>query len=166
MVIAYLLVCSCVWAVLQTLSEMTIAFPTSGNYIDYADRWVDPSLAFGAGLAEWLGWTSIVAAEASFFDILIQFWAGGDFPKAASLTIFIVVTCAIFIMPNTFFAWFECFTSLIKIVLFMLIILISLAIVCGAGPKGFAHNGSTWTDYPAFKNGFSVCKDSNSTSLC
>ena len=55
MVIAYALVCSCVWAVLQTLSEMTIAFPTSGNYIDYADRWVDPALAFGAGFAEWLG---------------------------------------------------------------------------------------------------------------
>lgn len=34
---------------------MTIAFPTSGNYIDYADRWVDPALAFGAGLAEWIG---------------------------------------------------------------------------------------------------------------
>ena len=57
MVIAYLLVCSCVWAVLQSLSEMTIAFPTSGNYIDYADRWVDPALAFGAGFAEWLGKT-------------------------------------------------------------------------------------------------------------
>lgn len=55
MVIAYLLVCTCVWAVLQSLSEMTIAFPTSGNYIDYADRWVDPALAFGAGFAEWLG---------------------------------------------------------------------------------------------------------------
>lgn len=55
MVIAYALVCSCVWAVLQTLSEMTIAFPTSGNYIDYAYRWVDPALAFGAGFAEWLG---------------------------------------------------------------------------------------------------------------
>lgn len=55
MVIAYGLVCSCVWAVLQTLAEMTIAFPTSGNYIDYADRWVDPALAFGAGFAEWLG---------------------------------------------------------------------------------------------------------------
>jgi amino acid transporter len=55
MVIAYGLVCSGVWAVLQTLSEMTIAFPTSGNYIDYAGRWVDPALAFGAGFAEWLG---------------------------------------------------------------------------------------------------------------
>lgn len=55
MVIAYFLVCTCVWAVLQSLSEMTIAFPTSGNYIDYAGRWVDPALAFGAGVAEWLG---------------------------------------------------------------------------------------------------------------
>lgn len=53
--IAYTLVCSCVWGVLQTLAEMTIAFPTPGNYIDYADRWVDPALAFGAGFAEWLG---------------------------------------------------------------------------------------------------------------
>lgn len=55
MVIAYLMVCSCVWGVLQSLSEMTIAFPVSGSYIDYADRWVDPALAFGAGFAEWLG---------------------------------------------------------------------------------------------------------------
>lgn len=29
-----------VWASLQTLSEMTIAFPVSGNFIDYADRFV------------------------------------------------------------------------------------------------------------------------------
>lgn len=55
MFIGYLIVCIGVWANLQTLAEMTIAFPTSGNYIDYADRWVDPALAFGAGLAEWLG---------------------------------------------------------------------------------------------------------------
>ncbi len=59
MIIAYILICSCVWPVLQTLGEMTIAFPTSGNYIDYADRWVDPALAFGAGFAEWLGECSL-----------------------------------------------------------------------------------------------------------
>lgn len=155
MIIAYLLVSTSTWPMLQSLSEMTIAFPTSGNYIDYAGRWVDPALAFGAGFAEWLGWASIVASEAAFFNILIQFWADGDFPKAASLTIFLVTTCAIFVMPNTVFAWFEYFTSLIKITLFLLIILLSLAIVCGAGPKGYVHDGSTWRDFPAFKNGFS-----------
>lgn len=55
MLLAYFMVCIGIWANLQTLTEMTIAFPTSGNYIDYAGRWVDPALAFGAGFAEWLG---------------------------------------------------------------------------------------------------------------
>lgn len=55
MVIAYLLVSIGVWSNLQSLTEMTIAFPTSGNYVDYADRWVDPALAVAAGFAEWLG---------------------------------------------------------------------------------------------------------------
>lgn len=55
MLLAYAMVCLGVWANLQTLGEMTVAFPTSGNYIDYAGRWVDPALAFGAGFAEWLG---------------------------------------------------------------------------------------------------------------
>lgn len=55
MVIGYAVVCSCVWAVLQTSAEMTIAFPVSGNIFDFVDRWVDPSLAFAAGFAEWFG---------------------------------------------------------------------------------------------------------------
>lgn len=55
MVIGYGIVASCVAAVLQTISEMTIAFPTSGNFVDYADRFVDPALAFTAGFAEWIG---------------------------------------------------------------------------------------------------------------
>jgi hypothetical protein len=63
MFIAYLIVCSGVWANLQTLGEMTIAFPVSGNYIDYAGRWVDPALAFGAGFAEWLGRSTLRIIE-------------------------------------------------------------------------------------------------------
>jgi yeast amino acid transporter len=35
---------------------MTIAFPVSGNYIDFADRFVDPALAFAGGFSMWLGW--------------------------------------------------------------------------------------------------------------
>lgn len=101
MFIGYLIVCIGVWANLQTLSEMTIAFPTSGNYIDYADRWVDPALAFGAGVAEWLGewpssdiptaisthlllgWTTVFASEGTFFVLLVNFWADGAIPEAA-----------------------------------------------------------------------------------
>ncbi|KAJ5129995.1 uncharacterized protein N7515_006034 [Penicillium bovifimosum] len=154
MIIAYTMVCTCVWAALQSLSEMTIAFPVSGNYIDYVDRWVDPALAFGAGFAEWLGWTAIVASEAGFFNVLVQYWAGGSLPLAASITIFLVACLTIFALPNKVFAWFEYATSLIKIVIFLIIILLSLALVLGAGPSGYVHHGDTWTTLPPFLNGF------------
>ena len=55
MLVAYLIVCFGVWANVQSLIEMTILYPTSGNFVDYAGRWVDPAVAFGAGFAEWLG---------------------------------------------------------------------------------------------------------------
>ncbi|KAJ5247958.1 hypothetical protein N7524_011918 [Penicillium chrysogenum] len=155
MLIAYAMVCSCVWGVLQSLSEMTIAFPVSGNYIDFTDRWVDPSLAFGAGFAEWLGWTAIVAAEAGFFDVLVQYWAEGSFPQAATITLFLAACLFIFVLPNKVFAWFEYVTSLIKIVIFLIIILLSLALVLGAGPNGYIHRGETWTTLTPFLNGFS-----------
>lgn len=73
--LAFAVVCSCVFAVLQTVSEMTIAFPVSGNFIEYADRFVDPALAFAAGISMWLGWTAIVAAEAVFFATIVNYWA-------------------------------------------------------------------------------------------
>ncbi|KAK7897751.1 hypothetical protein LTR67_004381 [Exophiala xenobiotica] len=82
MSLAYLMVCSGVRANLQTLGEMTIAFPTSGNYVDYAGRWVDPALAFGAGFAQWLGWTAVLAAEADFFVVLVDYWTAGVVPMA------------------------------------------------------------------------------------
>jgi amino acid transporter len=189
MVIAYGLVCSCVWAVLQTLSEMTIAFPTSGNYIDYADRWVDPALAFGAGFAEWLGLfpfslrtfkvsnicrmdfncgcrSCILLNPCRILGYRRKYAIGGNKfvpfplffvtgPDLSSVTIFLVATLVIFLLPNTVFAWFEYVTSIIKILLFLGIILLSLCITLGAGSGG-VHDGSNWTDFPAFKNGFSV----------
>lgn len=72
------------------------------------------------------------------------------------VTIFLVIVLAIFLLPNKAFAWFEYITSVIKIFLFLLIIVLSLAIVCGAGPGGYVHDGEYWRDLPAFKNGFTV----------
>ncbi|PIG88624.1 hypothetical protein AARAC_000456 [Aspergillus arachidicola] len=150
MVLAYGMVCSAVWAVLQSLSEMAIAFPVSDNYIDYADLWVDPALAFGAA------WGAIVASEAGFFNVLVLYWAEGSLPLGATVTIFLAVCLSVFLLPNRAFAWFEYITSLIKILLFLFIIVLSLALVLGAGPNGYMHHGETWTDRPAFLNGFSV----------
>ncbi|KAJ4244167.1 hypothetical protein NW762_014548 [Fusarium torreyae] len=154
MLLAYLTAGIGCWANLHTLAEMTIAFPTSGNYIDYAGRWVDPAIAFGAGFAEWLGWVATFAAEGVFFIVLVDFWAEGAVPNAALLTIFLVISYAVFMMPNTVFAWLQYIGALVKIFLFILLIILSIAVIGGAGPQGFVHHGEYWTDLPAFKNGF------------
>ncbi|KAL1844422.1 hypothetical protein VTK73DRAFT_2585 [Phialemonium thermophilum] len=83
LLLGFAVVCSCVWALHQTLGEMTIAFPVSGNFIEFADRFVDPAFSFAAGFSMWLGWTAIIAAEAVFFNTVINYWARDHVPEAA-----------------------------------------------------------------------------------
>ncbi|KAL0259499.1 hypothetical protein SLS55_005236 [Diplodia seriata] len=153
-VFGYGFVAILVWCVLQLLTEMTIAFPVSGNLFEYADRWCDPALAFAAGFAEWLGWTAVCAAEATMFTVLINYWAEGRVHDAVWLTIFLVVVFGLFFLPSKAFAWFEYITSLVKVCAFLTIFWSSVAIMAGGGPKGKVHTGETWRDYVKFKNGF------------
>ncbi|KAF2136050.1 uncharacterized protein K452DRAFT_303069 [Aplosporella prunicola CBS 121167] len=155
MIFGYGFVTILVFCVLQTLAEMTIAFPVSGNLIDYADRWVDPALGFSAGFALWLGWVAVVGSEATVSVILINFWADGAVHQAVWLSLFLVFVFTLFCLPSQYFAWFEYVTSLIKIVVFLIFIVTSIAIVCGAGPTGKVHHGETWIEHPTFKGGFS-----------
>lgn len=48
-----------------------------------------------------------------------------------AVTMFLIVSLSIFILPNRVFAWFEYYSSLVKIILFIITIIRSLAIVCG-----------------------------------
>ncbi|KAJ5578532.1 uncharacterized protein N7459_007496 [Penicillium hispanicum] len=152
--LGFAVVCSCVWAVLQTVSEMTISFPTSGNFIDYADRFVDPALAFAAGFSMWIGWTAIIASEATFFSVVVNYWAKESVHEAVWLTIFLILMVVIFSLPNVVFGWFEYFTSILKILVLLIFIVVGIAIIFGAGSEGSMHHGETWQDGQAFLNGF------------
>lgn len=71
------------------------------------------------------------------------------------VSIFLVVCIVVFILPNKIFAWLQCIGSLVKIALFVLIIIVSLALIAGVGPTGKVHDGSYWQN-GAFLNGFGV----------
>ncbi|OKL58133.1 hypothetical protein UA08_06583 [Talaromyces atroroseus] len=154
LLLGFAVVCSCVWAVLQTVSEMTIAFPTSGNFIDYADRFVDPAFAFAAGFSMWIGWTAVIASEATFFSVVVNYWAKDKVNEAVWLTIFLILMFAIFSLPSTVFGWFEYFTSMLKIIALILFIIVGIALIFGAGPDGTVNHGETWDNGVAFLNGF------------
>lgn len=60
----------------------------------------------------------------------------------------------IFSLPSQVFAWFEYFTSILKFVALLIFMIAGLAMVLGAGPKGYVHHGETWQNGLAFRNGF------------
>ncbi len=72
------------------------------------------------------------------------------------MTIFIVGAIVLFSLPNRWFAWFEYFTSILKVLAITLFLILDFAIIFGAGPKGEVHHGETWNAGPVFKNGFNV----------
>ncbi|KAL4820504.1 amino acid permease/ SLC12A domain-containing protein [Aspergillus spinulosporus] len=152
--LGFALICTCVWAVLNTVSEMTIAFPTSGNFVKYADRFVDPAMSFAGGFSMWIGWTAVIASEATFFSVLCNYWAQNSVHEAVWLTIFLVLMFIIFSLPNVVFGWFEYGTAILKIIVLLIFIIVGIALVFGAGPNGTVHHGENWQDGKAFLNGF------------
>ncbi|OAG08497.1 amino acid permease [Paraphaeosphaeria sporulosa] len=153
LVLGFIVVCTCVWGMLQTVSEISIAFPVSGNFIEYADRFVDPALSFAAGLSMWLGWTAIVAAEATFFSVIVNYWAQNRVHDAVWYTVFLLVMMIMFMLPSVWFGWFEYCAAILKIIALLIFVFAGFAMVLGAGPKGYLHHGDGWKEDP-FKNGF------------
>ncbi len=61
---------------------------------------------------------------------------------------------AIFCLPVQVFAWFEYATAILKVIALFTFIIAGVCIALGAGPNGRVHDGSTWSNGLAFRNGF------------
>lgn len=75
-----------------------------------------------------------------------------DFVQTVS--VFLVFVALIFALPNKWFAWFEYYTSILKVSALIIFMIAAFAMTMGAGSTGTVHTGETWRDYPVFKNGF------------
>lgn len=122
----------------------------------------------------WLGWTAVIAAEATFFSVIVNYWAQDRVNESVwrklphvrlaldylvadlslLVTIFLLCMVIIFSLPSKVFAWFEYITSILKVVALLLFMVAGLALILGAGPEGRVHHGETWEDGLAFRNGF------------
>jgi yeast amino acid transporter len=60
----------------------------------------------------------------------------------------------IFSLPSRWFAWFEYFTAILKVIALFIFMVAGFAMILGAGPQGYVHHGETWHDGMAFRNNF------------
>lgn len=72
------------------------------------------------------------------------------------MTIYLAVVFGIHFLPNRWFAEFEFFTALLKIMIMFIIIIACIVMLAGGGPTGTTHHAQNYTDFPAFPNGFKV----------
>src|SRR6202167_997713 len=72
--LAYATMGLAVYCMMQSLGEMATQLPIPGSFEAYAERFVDPSLAFAVGWNYWFSWAITLAAELVAGALIVQFW--------------------------------------------------------------------------------------------
>ena len=72
--ISFSLVGIIVFFVMQSLGELATLIPVTGSFTEFAERFVDESLAFALGWAYWYLWVTVLANEYNAVSLVIMYW--------------------------------------------------------------------------------------------
>ena len=132
-----------VYCMMQSLGEMATQLPIPGSFEAYAERFVDPSLAFAVGWNYWFSWAITLAAELVAGALIVQFW----FPHSNSAYWamgFFAVLLALNLLSVRAYAEAEYWFAGIKVV--TVIIFVAVGFLMIAGMLGNQSSGfHNWT---------------------
>ncbi len=72
--LAYLLGGLIIYAVMRALGEMTVDYPSSGSFVEYAHRYLGTGAGFAAGWNAWLLFTAACMMEVTAAATLLDYW--------------------------------------------------------------------------------------------
>ncbi|WOO77009.1 Amino-acid permease inda1 [Vanrija pseudolonga] len=143
--------------VVQALGEMAIVYPVSGGFYTLASRFIDPSFACAMAWNYVFQWLITLPLELTAAGFTIQYWTT-DVPLGAWITIFWVVIIIFALFGTLGYAEEEFWSSILRLFVVILFIIIGLVCITGKGPKGSVYEhylgGQYWKDPGAFANGF------------
>jgi lysine-specific permease len=138
---AYAIMGLAVYCMMQSLGEMATQYPVRGSFEAYAERFVDPSLAFAAGWNYWLSWTITLAAELVAGALIVKFW----FPHANTTLWamgFFVILLGLNWLTVKAYAEAEYWFASIKVITVIVFLCVGLLLIFGGlgGPAVGFHN--------------------------
>jgi len=132
-----------VYCMMQSLGEMATQLPIPGSFEAYAERFIDPSVAFAVGWNYWFSWAITLAAELVAGALIVQFW----FPHSNSTLWamgFFSVLLALNLLSVRAYAEAEYWFAGIKVV--TVVIFVAVGFLMIAGMLGNHHSGfHNWT---------------------
>jgi lysine-specific permease len=141
--LAYATMGLAVYCMMQSLGEMATQLPIPGSFEAYAERFVDPSLAFAVGWNYWFSWAITLAAELVAGALIVHFW----FPNSDSglwAMGFFAVLLALNLMSVKAYAEAEYWFAGIKVVTVIIFVAVGLLMIGGmiGNPNSGFHNWS------------------------
>lgn len=108
---------------------------------------IDPAIGFALGVNYWYSYAITLPTELTAAAIVIQYW-NTSINVAAWITILYVLILAINFMGVRWYGEFEFWFSAIKITTIVGLIILGIAIDCGAGPAGTGYIGFRYWKNP------------------
>ncbi|KAI5796257.1 AAT family amino acid transporter [Peziza echinospora] len=150
--ISYTIVGFIVYLVMCALGEMAAWLPLGSGFTGYASRFCDPALGFSLGWTYWFKYIIVTPNQLTAASLVIQYWVPREkVNPGVFIAIFLVVIIFINYFGIRLFGEFEFWLSSIKVVTILGLILLSLVLACGGGPKGEATGFKYWKDPGAIK---------------
>ncbi|KAL5048685.1 hypothetical protein BDW71DRAFT_16695 [Aspergillus fruticulosus] len=128
--ISFSLVGIIVYFVMQALGEMATAIPVTGSFTEYAQRFVDDSLAFGLGWAYWYLWVTVLANEYNAVSLVIMYWTDAV-PQWAWILIFWFLFLGLANFGVREYGEMEFWLSLIKVLALIVFFILAICISTG-----------------------------------
>ncbi|CAG8947872.1 unnamed protein product [Penicillium salamii] len=147
--IAYIIMGTCVYTIMAAFAEMAIFAPMSKGFSGYATRFVDPALGFATGWNYFLKYSVLLANNLTASGLVIRYWRE-DINVGVWVAVFGIFVVALNILPVEKFGETEFVMAIVKIILLVGLILCCLILSLGGSPSGERIGFRYWKDPGAF----------------
>ncbi|WPK22799.1 hypothetical protein PUMCH_000012 [Australozyma saopauloensis] len=132
-----------IWPLMMAVGEMCSYLPIKGSFLHYAARWLDPAMGFAVTMIYMYTCLMFLCFEVVAFASVVGFWT------PVSPAVFISVGLLTILFFNVFGVnWYgeiEFFSSILKVLLIVGLMLFTLITMCGANPKHDAYGFRNWS---------------------
>ncbi|KAI8067920.1 amino acid permease/ SLC12A domain-containing protein [Gongronella butleri] len=144
--IAYALIGTMVFFMMESLGEMATYLPISGSFNNYAGRFIDPAIGFALGWNYFYNWSVTLAVELTAGSMVMAYWLP-DVPNYVWSIVFLVFVLSLNVFSVKGYGeaeyWFALIKVLVVIVFIILGILVDTAVLGGTyyGLDTFRYGG-------------------------
>ncbi|EEQ37550.1 putative proline-specific permease [Clavispora lusitaniae] len=137
-----------VWLVMNQLAEIATLIPLAGESTLYAmsRKYVSRSFSFTCGWNIFYAQAMIPPSEITACAFVIKYWS--DANPAIWITIFLVVTIFLNVLPVSYFGESEFYVAIIKILCITGLIILGIVIFFGGGPNQHGVLGFKYWNHP------------------